>query len=315
MGSTPTQINMTQPKKLLRLSIIPGILILTQFACRLLEEPLPEAAPLPVPKIEELVFEESETEVRFKSLNQCIEDMTDDTWRTTSYKLIGNFYESRWCSGTGAREDCQITEGSLHNRDQHQVGLYTLFYPTEPTTVFGLGFQSLWVPKSTGWGAVFYLSEKGKTIIGDGWSVTFNLYEAASNPATQSVTLGDTLGYRINETNLQFSSELPIREDLAIYLESPENMRDRGIEQYQLFREDVQTKLNNHEIAACEWGEYQGGGIPPICNPRQMTAEEEAEELEKARLFFEGQIQLLQEHHQEMYSALMNAFPFNACWN
>lgn len=306
---------MTESKNLLRLLIISGILILAQFACIVLEEPLPEATPLPVPKIEELVFEEPETEVRFKALNQCIMDMTKKDWRTTSYKLIGNFYESRWCTGTGARDDCQITDSSMHNRDQQQVGLNTLFYPDQPTLVFGLGFQSLWMPTSTGWGAVFYFSEKGKTIIGSGWSVSLHYYDNANDPPTKSISLGNSLSYQIVQTTLRQNSDLPLREDLAIYLISPESMRDRGMEQYQLFLTEVESKLNNHEITACDWEEYQGGGIPPVCNSRPMNVEEEAQEIENARSFFEGQIRLLEEHYLDMYAAWMNSFPFDRCWD
>lgn len=297
------------------LSLLAGALIIASLACRSLEISTdPTSTSVPVPTIDQLTFEDPETGTNFKSLNQCIETMADESWRTTSYKLIGNFYESRWCTGTGAREDCQITEGSLHNRDQHQVGLNTLFYPNQPTTVFGLGFQTLWVPESTGWGAVFYFSEKGKTIVGDGWGVTFHRYDNAFDPPTASVSLGDSLSYQIIQTTLYQSSNLPLREDLANYLQSPENMRDRGVEQYQLFLTDIENKLNQHEVTACDWGEYQGGGIPPVCNSRPMTAEEQAAELEKVRQYTEERISLLQKDYQEMYAAWMTAFPFTGCW-
>lgn len=292
-----------------------GLLFIASLACRSLDlTTAPTATSVPPPTLDELTFEDADTEARFKSLNGCIAGMTDETWRTTSYKLIGNFYESRWCTGTSALEDCQITESSMHNRDQHQVGLNTLFYPDQPTVVFGLGFQSLWVPKSTGWGAVFYFSEDGKTIVGEGWGVTFNYYDSPSNPPTQSVTTGDSFAYRVNETDLQFNSDESLREDLALYLESPESMRDRGIKQKQLFLAEIQAKLNNHEVTACNWSEYKGDGIPPTCNPRPMTVEEETAELQKANLFFKEQVRLLQENYQDMYTAWMAAFPFTECW-
>ncbi|MBI3170009.1 MAG: hypothetical protein HYZ22_16110 [Chloroflexi bacterium] len=170
------------------------------------------------------------------------------------------------------------------------------------------------MPESAGWGVGFYFSEKGKTIIGEGWSVTFNLYDNAADPPAESVTLGDSFSYQIIQTTLQQNSDLPLREDLDIYLQDAESMRDRGIEQNQLFLADVQAKLNKHEITACDWSQYQGGRIPPVCTPRPMTADEEAAELNKAQIFFDGQIRLLQENYEEMYAAWMTAFPFETCW-
>lgn len=292
-----------------------GILISASFACRALQTPaVPTPTSIPAPTINELTFEDPETEVRFKTLNECIMDITGETWRTTSYKLIGNFYESRWCTGTGARDDCQITDNSMHKRDQRQVGLNTLFYPDQPTLVFGLGLQSLWTPESTGWGAVFYFSEKGKTIIGNGWNVSFHYYDDAYDPPTKSISLGSSLSYQIVQTTLRHNANLPLREDLAIYLNSPESMRDRGIKQYRLFLADIEEKLNNHEITTCDWGEYKGDGIPPVCNSRPMNAEEEEAEVKKAQIFFEEQIQLLQEDYQELHAAWMASFPFDDCW-
>lgn len=292
-----------------------GLILIISLACQFLDPSSePTSTPIPPPTLDELTFEDPQTETRFKTLNQCIEGIADETWHTTSYKLIGNFYESRWCSGVGAREDCQIAYSTMHNRDQRQVGLNTLFYPDQPTTVFGLGFETLWVPESAGWGVEFYFSEKGKTIIGEGWGIIFNRYDNAFDPPAESVVLGDSLSYKIIQTTLQQSSDLPLREDLDIYLSNAESMRDRGVEQYQIFLSDIKSKFNNHEITACDWSEYQGDGLPPVCTPRPMTPDEEAAELEKARQFYEGQIQLLQENYQEMYAVLMDAFPFDECW-
>lgn len=297
-----------------RTTILLGILLLLILACRFMDTPTATPSPLPIPKLDELIFEDPETMAHFKSLNQCIVDLASPGWHTTSFQLLGNFYESRWCSGAGVRVDCQITDGSIYNRDQQLVDLYTLFYPQEPTRVFGLGFQSLWVPEATGWGAYFSFSEKGKNIMGEGWGVSLYRYENASDPPSQTVTLGNDISYTINEETIQVDSEFPLREDLAGYLKSPEDMRDRSAELYQRLLDEIQSKLNNHEISACEYGEYQGNGIPPVCNPRPMTAEEETTEMEKARFFIEDQIQALQTQYAEMYVAWMNSFPFDTCW-
>lgn len=298
-----------------RFALLIAFLFLGVLSCRLILRPIENTpTPKPVPGINELGFEDPATEARFKSLNQCINNLTDESWKTTSYQYIGNFYESRWCTGDGARDDCQITLPSQDERNQHVIGLYTLHYPNAPTDMFGLGLQTLWVPDSTGWSASFFLSEKGKTIIGEGWVLYFRHYTTTSGPPEASVTLGNDYTYNIGQTNIDISTTAPLRKDLAIYLESPESMRDRGVEQLRTLQDKVITSLEAHEITACNYGEYQGSGIPPICTPRPMTLEQETTEIKRAREYFDGQIQLLNENYKEMHAAWMLSFPMDSCW-
>ena len=78
---------------------------MSALACRSLPV-TPTQTPLPVVGIDELRFDDPETERHFRALDACIQEITADGWRTTGYKLIGNFYQARWCQGKGIEPPC-----------------------------------------------------------------------------------------------------------------------------------------------------------------------------------------------------------------
>jgi hypothetical protein len=292
-----------------------GLVLLSILACRFFTVPelAPTPSPTPVPGVDELRFADAETGRRFRSLIGYINDFIDETWRTTSYHMTGNFYESSWCRGAGASPDCQVANSTIDNRDQHIIELYTLFYQDFPK-VYGLGFYVHWVPMETGWGASFSFSEGGSTTVGDGWGVGFYNYTTSTGPPEATLTLGWGYSYKIYQTSIDYSPGLPERDDLALYLAGPQAMRDRGLTQIQALATKVKTQINTHQVMTCDWQPYQGGGIPPLCKTRPMTPAEEAAELARAEVYFTDQEQLLRDHYQEMYTAWMTAFPLDQYW-
>ena len=205
----------------------------------------------------------------------------------------------------------------MNDRDQHVIELNTLLYTQTYPEVFGLGLASLWVPESTGWGALFSFAEKGEGVVGEGWSVMFSKYATPTGPPEVTVSLGGTYSYTIygpDRTTFDHPSDLPLREDLALYLASPQEMRARGLTQLQALAQKVDTALKEHQVNTCDLGPYLGKGIPPACTPRPMTPEEEAAELARAEAYFAGQEQSLNSDYPEMYAAWMAAFPMDACW-
>jgi len=297
-----------------------GLMLLGMLACNFNlfgPVPAPSPTPRPVARVDELRFKDAETGRRFRALDGCIKDIADDSWHTTSYQLVGNFYESRWCRGTGARSDCQIAGSTIDDRDQRVIELYTLFYPQSYPEVFGLGFHALQAPKSTGWGASYYFAENGAGIVGQGWGVTFREYVTPTGKPRVSIDLGWKYGYTIygpNRTTFEDSSELPLREDLALYLASPESMRDRGLAHIQALEQKVISAISGHQVITCDLGPYLGKGLPPACTPRPLNASEETDELARARAYFAEQEQSLRDSYQEMYTAWMAAFPLGQCW-
>lgn len=293
-----------------------ALFIASLIACRFFQQPVTATPQQPV-NVNQLKFTDADTDRRFKALDACIRQMAGPAWKGGQYDLIGNFYQADWCTGKGASADCQITQGTIDQRDQHNIELYSLFYAQDYPQVFGLGLQARQVPASTGWGANFYFSEKGGGIVGEGWGVTFRQYLTSSQPADALVDIGSTYEYIIygpNQVNFTQLSDLPLREDLARYLAGPTQMRDLALAKLEALSQKVNEALRNHQVQACDQGPYQGNGIPPACSLRPMTAIEEATELQKAAAWFEQREQLLRVNYAEMYSAWMQAFPLNQCW-
>jgi hypothetical protein len=292
-----------------------GILSST-LACRLLRgtsEPTP--TPMLTVGLDDLRFDDPEIERRFRALDVCIREITADGWRTTGYKLIGNFYSSRWCQGDGARDDCQIASSTQYNRDQHVIELETFFYPSSYPQVFGLKLAALWVPEQDGWGAHFHFSEGGRNFYGEGVGISFSQYEAGSREPVATVSVIGPLTYGLFETGVTLPPEaLSAREELALYLVSPEALRDEGLAQIQALAARVDETIRTHQVTACDRGPYEGNGIQPPCTPRPLTPEEESAELARATAYFDEQQRLLRENYREMYAALMQAFPLDRCW-
>jgi hypothetical protein len=270
-----------------------------------------------MPGMDEMRFNDVATGQRFRSLDRCIRSIVDDSWETTSYQVLGNFYTASWCRGPETRDNCQIPNSNIDQRDQHVIELYTLLYNQNDPEFFGLGFQSHWVPKSTGWGASYFFAEQGQSTVGEGWGVNFSQYVAPTGPPEATVQLGSGYSYTIlgsQQTDFEYSSDLPIREDLALYLSSAEAMRERGLVHIQALAQKVSAAIEAHQVNTCDPGPYLGKGLPPACPTRSMTSSEEAEELAKAESYFAEQEQLLRDHYQEMYAAWMTAFPLDQCW-
>jgi hypothetical protein len=304
-----------------KIGLVCSLLLLSVAACRS-NIFVPETASAPTERlivsVDELQFKDPETGQRFRTLDRCIQDIVDDTWQEIPYYLGGNYYKSRWCRGTGTRNECQIASGSRDNRNQQVFKLYTLFYGQSYPEVFGLGFHLLWIPESTGWGVSFGFDENGGSVVGNSWGVNFFKYVNPTGSPEATVHLGAGYYYTIygSDTGTHFRqfSDLPLREDLAIYLSGSEEMRDRGLAQNLALAQKVISAINAHQVNTCDRGPYLGGGIPPRCTPRPLAPEEETEELTRAEAYFAEQEQLLRNYHREMYNAWMMTFPFEECW-
>ena len=276
--------------------------------------PLTTPSALPIVNLDELNFQDPETRQHFVALNQCIYNFIDENWTTIPYQQHGNFYQSSWCQGTGAKSDCRIAGSTIDIRDQRVLSLYTITYPQEFPTVFGLGFEALWVPAETGWGAHFSFSEYGGGTVGDHWGVRFDRHTTLTDQSNSTALFWSSVQYQIQETLVDYSFNLPLRDDLALYLKSPEAMRTRRLEQIRALAQKVKTTIETHQAKTCDLGPYQNDGIPPVCTLRLLTPEEETEELVKAENIFSDQEQILNENYQELYTTWMNAFPLDQCW-
>jgi hypothetical protein len=265
--------------------------------------------------LDELRFSDPQNEERFLTLDACINDYTsgDDEWRNSGYETLGNFFESRWCRGAGTRANCHF--GDIDRRDQHIIQLHTFFFSASYPEVFGVYINGLRVPAEEGWAVSFGYAEDSKTIMGNDVNLSFRYYVPDKQKPTHQVSIVGPFMYRVGETRFRAPETLSLstHEKLAEVLESPESMRDMAIHYYQAIATEVDAALQGGEISTCDYGEYQGDGIKPVCTPRPFTDDELTAELKRADEYFASQQALLEENYREMYTTLFQAFPFDRC--
>ena len=272
----------------------------------------PEPTP---PALADLQFENEATGERVRQVSACIqEQVVDASWTETPYDTIGNSYQRAWCRGAGSRADCQVTDEVIRGRDVYALSLSTLAYPQSPTKTFGLIFNATWLPPAEGWGINLFFSEEGKSIIGEGAHLNFYQYTTPTGDPTNHLFLGDTFSYTIYETTIRQDTGLTPRDAFSQYLTSPESLRDMGLTHLNALAEKVDAALNDHTIQTCEYGEYDGDGIPPECMLRPLTTAEETQARNDAQAHFNQQTQLLTDQYQQLYTTLLQTFPFPSCW-
>jgi hypothetical protein len=273
----------------------------------------PPAAPAPPPAargLDQLRFQPKELGDRLRALEACVRGARTD-WRHLPYQEIGNFFTARWCAGRGSRDDCQWAAGSAEMRDQHVVELHTLTHRLPD--VFGLGLLAARVPATTGWGAQLTFVEGGRTIEGESLHLDFSRYDAPAGAPALAVHLGSSLAYKVHETEIQAASGAAPREDLERLTGSPEALRDRGLAHLDQLAASVEAAIQGGTPRICQPGPYKGGGVPPECNPRPLTADEGKAALAAARAHIRDQKAALTASYREMYAALLAAFPLDRC--
>jgi hypothetical protein len=296
------------------------LLPLVLLACQIFTPPPAPATPTPI-ALADISFDDPLTQERFTSLDRCLAEFaTGPDWRHIPYTRGGNFIRTKWCRGAGALSDCQITFGNQNRHDQHSVELYTLQYGNDLSHAFGLGLsarwvppQTGWVPPQTGWGAALYFAEGGQTVVGEGFSVSFMEYGAEEVPVNE-LHFGMINEYKIGETTLSYPAQLPLRDELALYIASPESLLAQGQAVLSGLEDVVQSALDAHAITTCDYGPYNGDGIPPACYPRPLTGEEAQAARAEAARYFANQQAVLAGNYEAMYEALGVAFPFEGCW-
>jgi len=286
------------------------LVILFIAGCQMSPTASPTDTPMPSLRPDQLQFENALTGQRLQALDGCAHDLACEDWTIVPYRQLGNFYQAKWCKS----DECVIASGNAHRRDQHIIQLDTLFYPNSFPQVFGLGINARFVPPAEGWGASFSFHEKGKTIVGEGFGLSFAHFATVSGPAETTLRLGPRYSYTVHQTDISISSTLSLREELAVYLSSAQTMRDRGSEQLAALAAKVESTIENGQVIGCDYGPYNNDGIAPECFPRPLTKDESVEAGAAAQTFFEAQQQTLRDHFREMYAALLQAFPLDRCW-
>ena len=260
--------------------------LLLALACAATPDPTPVEEPMPA--LADLRFEEPRSAALHTALRQHALARTPG-WRHLPLSVGGNFVRERWCSPSVPAPACE--GGAVANGDEPGTAwfsLSTLHYPAQWPAVFGVGWDAgdLTPP----WGAAAYLSLRGRTVTGSSFTFRFVRYEGGR--AAERFEIPSTWAWQAGETQLFVPVAPPEADDearaqaveaeLARLLASPASFRDTVLALADALEAEVLRALAAHEAKKCEYGEYQGDGIPPICTPVPFTPEEEA--AERARL-------------------------------
>lgn len=261
----------------------------------------------------QLRFASPRDEKLFSAVDRCMTALSKASgWTRRPYAKVGSFYERSWCRGAGARKDCQITEVGRRGRDQHVVRLHTLFYDRSWPRVQGVGINAIWIPGSKGWGGQLYYAEGAKTrVTASQFQLDFRRYAAPDADPVEHVFVGASYQYKLHETTIHLPGEHD--REASRYLASSTAMRDLATARLAALERKVLAAIKAKRVRVCVYGKYKGGGVPPECRPRPLSAAEDNKARADARAHFARQRALLKAHHAEMYRALLEALP-RRCW-
>lgn len=302
---------MTRP--VVFIAVLGSLIVSAYFCNRPAAVSTPSGTPTPTPSglIEQLQFDIPQTQERLTTLDRCVQEVAQPGWQHQPYEIIGSFFEARWCSDSSA---CKLEIEQASATEQHSITLSTYHYTNQFPNVHGLGINAVFIPANSGWGARFYFSESGAGLVAEQFSLQFHRYDAPSTPPSAEVFLGNGYAYQVDETYLAISANLPLRDELALYLESAEAMQQKGLAKLSELAAKVEVTIRSHKVEHCDYGTPTPPDVPPPCNPRPLTPAEEQAALSEAQKHFAEQKQLLTDNYREMYAALLRAFPLDRCW-
>lgn len=264
--------------------------------------------------LDRLMFQYKRQGDLLRQLDRCVSRHASGWARHIPYRRIGNFISAKWCTGSGARDDCVIASGSAWKRDQRVIELSTFHYPSAPRDAFGLGISTLYTPIGSAWGASFSLWEGGKGIMGDGLHLRFGRYQEGQRDPDLTLHMGSRKSYEVHETSIDWSSGLTPLEELPLYLASAAALRDRGLALYAALLDKVLAAIRDKQVEAGDEGKYRNDGVPPPITLRPLTVDEETDALAEAEAHFASLSSALEQEYESIYQVLMEVFPFEACW-
>lgn len=246
----------------------------------------------------------------------CIQTFVTKEWKHSSKKTFNTYTES-WCKGSNIKDDCSYD--TLSSSGQI-IGLGTSFDEKKPQVVSGVEMYSDIAPQKNGWGVNFYwrhgekyLDENGK----DALAFRFKYYDFSKNGNDDKLVLDlPPLYLPASENFLSLDNKSP-EETIKILVSSAEGLRDFGIRLIDARQMTDENYIRSQKLSGqcVKEGEYQGGGIPPICiEYAKLTEDEKRVEIDKAAQYYDNQKKLLVDNYKEMFNSLMQSFPFQQCF-
>ncbi|HEY3445960.1 MAG TPA: hypothetical protein VGK67_06315 [Myxococcales bacterium] len=258
-------------------------------------------------KTEDLSFESKAEGERYRALRAWMEKRAAAGWKHEALKAGGNFLTERWCGPKVSADRC--ASGSVvtsEERGAEWMTLDALHY--ELPKAFGLVVNLGRFPEKGDLAMRFYLSEGGKTIVGEGMDATFLLLGKDGKVAEQ-VSVGERAGLRILESELSVSAPDPWRATLKKMAASPKSLETLATKALDALQARVDEAFAKGEVQGFDEGEYKGDGVPPMKTPRPLTAAEKEREAKAAKTEIARRKAFVAKHAKAMHALLVANVP------
>jgi len=319
-----------------------GMAALSLSACRVASlAPTTPPPPTETYSVEQLKFRNPALGFRFRHLDACARQFAEEKGlEHLPYYRAREGMPYSALMGSWCRKDdagwCRTVEDSAGGQDFRRVDLSGLFPTRQFDDIFSIAFKAVYAPANAGWRAEMDMAT-GETA-GDA-CVRLSYFEAGatgqkSNAAPSRVigllchatyALTDRRGDVIARGDAPELAGLTAGHRLARLLETPEALRDLGIQQYESLLAQAQAILDSGDLAWCEdtpaapeagAGERRVAPVPTAlpCTPRPLSPDERRGESERLQAYVAERIAWLRADYAAMHAALEQAFPFAACW-
>jgi hypothetical protein len=248
---------------------------------------------------------------RFTRVRECFAARPAGAgWRHYPLRRIGNFVQEDWCTGDHS-QGC--AGGSFSGeRGDEWYGVYTLHYDQDWPEVFGLGVSAGRQPRTGEWGVSFSYTANGDRIINSTFGVSFHRFEGEK--IAQNVHIGYAYVYKVAETQIQVDAPGTQDEELARLIASPESFKATATGRIDALLVEVLRQIDAQLPTKCVYGPYAGDGIPPICTPTPLTAEERDAARATARAELGARRDAITRHAAEFHKMLGELMAFDRCW-
>jgi hypothetical protein len=258
-----------------------------------------------------LRFRDAAERTRFDRVRGCFAARgAGEGWRHYPLRKLGNFVQEDWCRGERSKN---CAGGSFRGeRGDEWYEVFTLHYERDWPEVFSLGVGAGRLPREGEWGVSFSYTANGGTIVGPGFGVSFHRFEGEE--IAWALHLGHAYVYEVEETRIEVRAPGSQDDELALLVRSPQSLRDTALARLSALSAEVERQISAGLVRKCVYGPYEGNGVPPVCAPTPLSAEDTAAALERARGELAARQAAVNQRSQEFHGLLVELMAFDRCW-
>jgi hypothetical protein len=272
--------------------------------------------------IDSLKFDTPELQKRFKEFDTAARQFAGKDFDYQPPQLGGNFVQEVWAKGIGFTEPCELRGPREAFKGIHRISVDTIVVPFPQAKAAAVAVVVV-APDPNSWCVLFaYRESTHQEVTGPGWWITFyrwNPDRLGSVPflfydqAKERITL-PIRNYSVRDSGVGLSAPPSILEDFVQHARSARAMRDVYLANLAQLEKLARAFIQEHKAQKKVYDKDTGSGLPPLSHLEPLTAEEEKEELAKAKQFFSAQTKFMEDHHEALYAAWRKSFPLENCW-